>query len=80
MVDGRNVCMYSSRRDPNTVTEDDVRDALVKQDIKTVRLDCVHPMSYQQFATEQLRVFDPKEAARLKEGLVTEQKAFVKVF
>lgn len=65
-------------RDPNTVTEDDVRDALVKQDIKTVCLGLrSSDESIQQFATEQLRVFDPKEAAPcLKEGLVTEQKAF----
>ena len=73
MVDGRNVCMYSSRKGPE-YCEDDVR-SLVKQDIKTVCLGLrSSDESIEQFATEQLRVFDPKEAAPcLKEGLVTEQ-------
>lgn len=65
-------------RDPNLVTEDNIRDALAKRDVDTLCLGLrSSDLAVQQFATEQLRVFDPKDTAEcLKVGLVAEDKSF----
>ena len=55
---------------PNTITKSDIQTAVPKKDIKTI---CTALRSgdeeLQQFATEQLRIFDPEQIKEcLKEG------------
>ena len=65
-------------RDPNTVTEENIREALGRQDVKTLCLGMRSDDTFiQQFATEQLRGLAPKEAPEcLKAGLVNDSKEF----
>lgn len=64
---------------PNTITKSDIQTAVPKKDIKTI---CTALKSsdedVQQFATEQLRIFEPEQTKDcLKEGLVeSDSKAF----
>ena len=64
---------------PNTITKSDIQTAVPKKDIKTI---CTALRSgdedLQQFATEQLRIFEPEQTKEcLKEGLVdADSKAF----
>ena len=64
---------------PNTITKSDIQTAVPKKDIKTI---CTALRSgdeeLQQFATEQLRIFEPEQTKDcLKEGLVdADSKAF----